>query len=125
MIKFITTHYIDNIAVTQEEWTKSLEDSIEKERPKWKGYNLKGSIYSDLGNGRDVIIGGHDYKRRTVSEYNNPHELLTDIIFNGDFDMLYEALDSMSDEELFSLLSRVKHITAEDDKLYLSDKKDW
>ena len=125
MLKFITTHYLDNIEVSEEEWRKALNDDIEAESKSWGKFNLKSSIFSDLGNGRDIIINDHLYKRRTVTEYNAPRELLSDIVFDGNFDMLYEVLDSMPDEELFALLSKVKHVTAKDSKLYLSDKKDW
>lgn len=124
MIEYITTHSRDGKQVSAEEWSKMLKEDLAKENESLI-WDISGAVYSDLGNGRDVELNGHYYERRTNMLYDSAKELFDDLMSEGQYDVILDTLKEMTEEEIFSIVSKMKRVTIEDEKLLLKDEKDW
>lgn len=120
----ITTYYRDDKEMSFEEFEKIFDEDLEKENESL-GWDIKGAVYSDWGNGRDVELNGHEYKCRTVEIYDSAKELFDDFMFEGYYDMLFDVLKEMSETEIFNIVSKLKCVDVKDGKLMLKDKNDW
>lgn len=87
-MKYLTTYRINNWNVSKEMWTDQLNHDIDADCLLY-GEGVRGVIYSDLGNGRDVDINGNLYQSRTVRQYDSPQELLDDLIDKGQYDVIF------------------------------------
>lgn len=121
---YITTHFRDDIEISFKEWDKLIDEDIVTEN-KNLGWDITGAVSSDLGNSRDIYINGHSYKRRTVTVYDSAKELLDELIWDGHYDIICDVLKELSEEEIFTIISKIKYVTINDDKLLLRDEKDW
>lgn len=124
MIEYITTHLRDGKQVSNEEWNKMLKEDLAKENESLT-WDISGAVYSDLGNGRDVELNGHYYERRTNMLYDSAKELFDDLMSEGQYDVILDALKEMTDEEIYNIVSKMKCVTVEAEKLLLKDEKDW
>lgn len=124
MVDYITIHSIDGKQVSFEEWSEQLKEDLEKENEEL-GWSISGAVYSDLGNGRDVEVNGHYYERRTNMLYNSAKELFNDLMSEGQYDVILDALKEMSEVELLNIVSKMKCVTVKNEKLLLKDEKDW
>ena len=121
---YITTYYRDDKEISFEEFKKIFKEDLEKEN-ETLGWDISGAVYSDWGNGRDVTLNKHEYKCRTVSLYNSAKELFDDFMSEGYYDILFDVLKEMSEDEIFNIVSKMKCVNVQDGKLMLKDTNDW
>ena len=123
-MEYIVTRFRDGKEVSFEEWSKMLKEDVEKEN-EYSTWNISGAVYLDIGEGRDVEVNGHDYSQIIDSLYDSAKELLNDLIFDGHYDVILEVLKEMTEEETFTIVSKMKCVNVIDNKLLLKDEKDW
>lgn len=124
MANYITTHLRDGKQVSFEEWNKMLKEDLAKENESLT-WDISGAVYSDLGNDRDIELNGHFYERRTNILYDSAKELFDDLMSEGQYDVILDALKEMTEKEIYSIVSRMNCVTVKDEKLLLKDEKDW
>ena len=124
IMNYINTYFRDGKSVSYEEWNKMLKEDIEKEN-KYSSWNVSDAIHSDIGNGRDVEANDHDYSSRTDILYDSAKELFEDLMCDGQYDVIFDVLKEMSEEEIFHIVSKMKCVNIKDNKLLLKDEKDW
>ncbi len=124
MVEYITTYSRDGKQVSNEEWSKMLKEDLVKENESLT-WDISSAVYSDLGNGRDVELNGHYYERRTDMLYDSAKELFDDLMSEGQYDVILDALKEMAEEEIYNIVLKMKCVTVEDRKLLLKDEKDW
>lgn len=123
-MNYITIYFRDEKQVSHEEWNKMLKEDIEKEN-EYFTWNISDAVYSDIGNGRDIEVNGHDYSIRTDLLYDSAKELFNDLMFDGHYDEIFDVLKEMTEEEIFNIVSKIKCVNIKDNKLLLKDEKDW
>lgn len=124
MADYITTHSRDGKQVSFEEWDKGIKEDLAKENEN-STWDITGAVYSDLGNGRDIELNGHFYERRTNILYDSAKELFDDLMFDGQYDVIFDVLKEMTEDEIYNIVSRMSCVTVKDKKLLLKDEKDW
>lgn len=124
MADYITTHLRDGEQVSFEEWNKMLKEDLAKENESLT-WDISGAVYSDLGNDRDIELNGHFYERRTNTLYDSAKELFDDLMSEGQYDVIFDALKEMTEKEIYSIVSRMNCVTVKAEKLLLKDEKDW
>lgn len=124
-MKYIDTYFRDGTKVSCKEWYAMINEDIEKVQEQHSVF-WSQAVRSDLCNGRDVKINGHDYQQRTDILYDSAKELFEDLMFEGHYDMIIDVLKEMTEEEVFNILSRSKCISVKENRqLLLKDEKDW
>lgn len=121
---YITTYYRDDKAISFEEFKKVFEEDLEKEN-ECRIWDIRGAVYSDWGNGHDVVLNEHEYKCRTDSLYDSAKELFEEFLLDGDYEMLIDVLKEMPEAEIFNIVSKLECVNVKDGKLILKDKMDW
>ena len=121
---YITTHFRDRKELSFEEWSKMIDEDLDKENESL-GWNISGAVYSDLGNGRDIELNGHYYQRRTNILYDSAKELFDDLMSDGQYDVILDVLKKMTEKEIYNIVSKMKCVNVKDNKLLLKDEKDW
>lgn len=121
---YITTYYRDDKEISFKEFQKMFEEDLEKENEDCT-WDIRGAVYSDWGNGRDVELNGHEYKCRTDSLYDSAKELFEEFLLDGDCEMLLDVLKKMPETEIFNIVSKMECVNVKDGKLILKDKMDW
>ena len=118
MTDYITIYLRDGKEISRDEWDKSFKKDldIENEKSTW---DIIQSVYTDLGNGRDMELNGHLYQRKTNVLYDNAKELLEDLIMEDGACVVLDMLREMPETELLNLLSKVDRIDKHDGKLLL------
>lgn len=124
-MKYIDIYFKDGTEVSCEEWYAMINEDIEKVQEQHSAFWVS-AVHSDLSNGRDVQINGHNYQQRTNILYDSAKELFEDLMFDGHYDVIVDVLKEMTEEEIFNVLSKSKCISAKENKqLLLIDEKDW
>ena len=121
---YITTHFRDGKELSFEEWNKMIKEDLNKENESLT-WDISGAVYSDLGNGRDIELNGHYYQRRTDTLYDSSKELFDDLMCDGQYDVIFDVLKEMTEEEISCIVSKMKCVNVKDDKYLLKDEKDW
>lgn len=124
MVEYITTYYRDGEPISHEEWSKMLDNDI-KEENKYSTWNIAGAVYTDIGNGRDIEVNGHEYIGRTSLLYDSAKELLNDLMWEGHYEGIFDVLKQMTEEEVFNIVSKIEYVNIQDGKLLLKDEEDW
>lgn len=120
---YITTYFRDGEQLSHEEWNKMLEEDIEKEN-EHSTWDVSSVICSDIGEGRDVEVNGHDYSIRTDYVYDTAKELLEDMIFDGKSYELIEAVKSLSEEEAKIFIKHIERVKKSGQKFILEDDEE-
>ena len=125
-MKQITIYIRDNKEISKDEWNKFFKKDLEKEEEKYK-WSIRDAVFSDLDNGCLVDLNGHYYKIKTNTFYNNAKELLSDMLEDGHYDEIIDAIKKLSEEETFSLVSKMSCVVIQKDnkQLMLKDESDW
>ena len=123
-MNYITTHFRDGKELSFDEWKRIFNEDLDKEN-KSLGWDISGAVYSDLGNGRDIILNGHSYQRRTNILYDSAKELFDDLMWDGEYEVIFDVLKEMTEKEIFNIVSKIKCVNIQEDKLLLKDKMDW
>ena len=125
-MKQITIYIRDNKEISKDEWDKFFKKDLEKEEEKYK-WSIRDSVFSDLDNGCLVDLNGHDYEMKTNTFYNNAKELLSDMLEDGHYDEIIDAIKKLSEEETFLLVSKMSCVVIQKDnkQLMLKDESDW
>lgn len=124
MADYIITYSRDGKQVSSEEWREMLKEDLAKENNELT-WDISDAVYSDLGNGRDIELNGHFYERRTNMLYNSAKELFDDLMSEGQYDVILDALKEMTEKEIYNIVSKMNCVTVKDEKLLLKDEKDW
>lgn len=117
---YITTYFRDEKQVSKEEWNKMLEEDIEKEN-EHSTWDISGVICTDIGEGRDVQVNGHDYSSRTDYIYDTAKELIEDMILDGRSCELIEAITAFSEEEARAFIKHIDGVKTNEQKFILED----
>lgn len=123
-MNYITTHFRNGKELSFDEWKRMFNEDLDKEN-KSLGWDISGAVYSDLGNGRDIELNGHFYQRRTNILYDSAKELFDDLMCDGEYEVIFDVLKEMTEEEIFNIVSKIKCVNIQEDKLLLKDKMDW
>lgn len=124
-MKCIDTYFRDGKELSGEEWIKMLKQDSEIEQQS-RSWDVFGVLLSDIDKGRDVEVNGHYYEQRTDFLYETAKELFEDLLFEGHHDVIIDALERVTEEELFNVLSKSKYIDIKvNKKLLLKDEKRW
>lgn len=124
MTDYITVYLRDGKEIGRDKWKQLFDEdlNIENEKHTW---DIIQTVYTDLGNGRDMDLNGHLYQMETNVLYDNAKELLEDLIMEDGACMVLDVLREMSEVELLNLLSKADRIVKHDEKLLLKyDEED-
>ena len=117
---YITTYFRDGKQVSHEEWNRMLKEDTKKEN-EYSTWDISGVICTDIGEGRDVEVNGHDYSSRTDSVYDTAKELLEDMIFDGRSYELIEAITALSEEEARVFIKYIDSVKTNEQKFILEE----
>lgn len=121
----IFAYFRDDVKLSFDEWCESINKDAKIEA-QLLGHDYSGAIHTDIGNGRDVEINGHNYSSRVDTLYSSATELFNDLMNDGHHDVILNALYKISEQELFNILSKIKPVCVKhNNKLLLYDEKDW
>lgn len=121
----IFAYFKDDVKLSFDEWCESINKDAKLEA-QLLGHDYSSAIHTDIGNGRDVEINGHNYSSRVDKLYSSATELFNDLMNEGHHDVILNALYKISEQELFNILSKIKPVCVKhNNKLLLYDEKDW
>lgn len=124
MTDYITVYLRDGEEISRDKWKKLFDEdlNIENEKHTW---DIIQTVYTDLGNGRDMDLNGHLYQMKTNVLYDNAKELLEDLVMEDGACMVLDVLREMPETQLSNLLSKAERIVKHDEKLLLKyDEED-
>lgn len=118
----ITTYYRDDKEISFEEFKKIFKEDLEKEN---ETLGLDIAIYTDWSDEGELVLNEYKYKCRTIRLYNSAKELFDEFMLEGCYDMLFDVLKEMSENEIFNIVSKMSCVNVQDGKLTLKDTADW
>lgn len=124
MTDYITVYLRDGEEISRDKWKKLFDEdlNIENEKHTW---DIIQTVYTDMGNGRDMDLNGHLYQMKTNVLYDNAKELLEDLVMEDGACMVLDVLREMPETQLSNLLSKAERIVKHDEKLLLKyDEED-
>lgn len=124
MPECIHHYYRNDNELSYEEWINlfHIDLDIENENSTW---DIRGAVWADYGNGRDIELNGHMYKCRIDWVYDTAKELLDDMIDNGEDYELVNAIKSLSEEEATMFIKYIDRAKSNEQKFILEDNKDY
>ena len=123
-MKYIDTYFRDGKELSFEELKTIFKEDLNEEKKSFT-WDISGSVYTDFYNGKDIELNGHVYATRTKILYDSAKELFNNLVTNGQSEIILEALNELTETELFGILSKIKCVNVKDNKLLLEDEKDW
>ena len=100
MPQYNTLWYLNDKAVSKDEFDHSLEIDLANEQTKCT-WDCTSVIYRDLGEGYEVEVNGNFYRYGEEAIYDSALSLIGDFIENGNHTQdLFDALLKMPEESL-------------------------
>lgn len=110
-IEYITLNCRDGkIIDSQEEWSKLLQQDIDKENEMCICNIAPCYYYSDLDNGREVDINHHIYKYKTICKAHTAKDIFNAMIEEGMYDELFEALNKVDESIIRKVIEQIPSI---------------
>lgn len=121
MANYIDIYLRDGKQISKSEWFELLRRDLDIEinNSGFIGSIFTAAVYTDIQNGRDVDLNGYLYQQRTDIIYDSAHELLEDLITDGEYDTFIDILRSLTEVQLRALLSKSDSIDKQDGKLII------
>lgn len=117
MANYVDIYLRDGKQISKSEWFELLRKDLDIENNNSSGFIFTEAVYTDIQNGRDVGLNGYLYQQRTDIIYDSAHELLEDLIIDGEYDTFIDILRSLTEVQLRALLSKSDSIDKQDGKL--------
>lgn len=99
------------IIESQEEWSELLRKDIDAENETNTWIIQPSVYYSDLNNGREIDINGHDYQYKTVCEALTAKDMFNAFIEEGMYDELFDALNKIDEETMQKIIKHMPSIS--------------
>lgn len=122
MTDYISISLRDGVELPRSEWSKFLNEDIDAENAT-KSWNIRGTVMTDIGNGRDIEINGHLYQQRNHVLYDSAKELLNEVILYNPNDIL-NILERMPEETIAEIIMKLDNVEKKDEKYLLKDEGD-
>lgn len=121
-MKCIYTYFRNGKELPNNEWEEMLKKDFQNDSCYSKNKDRIGIVYSDLEKGYKMEINNNFYQYKINYLYDSAKELFDDLRFDGMlFDIIVDAMEQMTEEELFNILSKSKNIDIKDKDLLLKD----
>lgn len=123
MTDYIDINLRDGVELSRAEWVKFLNEDLDAENAT-RTWDIRGTVMTDIGNGRDIELNGHLYQQRNHVLYDSAKELLDEVIVNNPNDIL-EILEKMPEETIAEIIIQLKNVEKKDEKFLLKDERDY
>ena len=113
---YIYHRFRDGKEINENDWYELLKIDVEEESRDHE-WDLKTATYTDVFNGRDVNLNGHLYQIKLEEVYDTACELLEDLVDSGEYDIILDAVQYLSEDELRMIFSKLKRVTMNNGKI--------
>lgn len=120
MSEYIERWLRDGTEISKSAWHRLIQEDINVENSE-STWDITATVNTDIGNGREIELNGHLYQTKTDMLYDTAKELFDELYVCGDYDIIIEILQQLSEEELAAFFTKSERIAVVNGKFVYKD----